>query len=157
MVYNNLTTGYNYLDGYNSTIYDNYYLQEVPIKSNNTILSNKNAVDINKNAVDINKSAVDINKNAVDINISDKLLDVNKNYIKIILLSLEENIYNMQQNIFDLEGKDDLQTEINTYHLEMLIYTQFLFKKLEKNISNPTEFNILLINILSKINEQIQS
>jgi hypothetical protein len=83
-----------------------------------------------------------------------KLMTFNKDYIKLVLTSLEDNIYNMHQNIFDLEGKDDTQLEINTYHLEMLIYTQFLFKKLEKNVSNPNELNIMLINILKKINDQ---
>ena len=61
----------------------------------------------------------------------------------------------MHQNIFDLEGKNDSQVEINTYHLEMLIYTQFLFKKLEKNISNPKELNAMFINILKKINDDL--
>jgi hypothetical protein len=84
-----------------------------------------------------------------------KLMTFNKDYIRLVLTTLEDNIYNMHQNIFDLEGKDNSQLELNTYHLEMLIYTQFLFKKLEKNVSNPIELNIMLINILKKISEQL--
>ena len=60
----------------------------------------------------------------------------------------------MQQNIFDLdEIHNNIQLEINTYHLEMLVYTQFLFKKLEKNIMNPVYLDTLLDDAISKINQ----
>jgi hypothetical protein len=58
----------------------------------------------------------------------------------------------MHQNIFDLDEQNNVtQLEINTYHLEMLMYAHFLFKKLEKNIANPVFFDTLLDDAISKI------
>jgi hypothetical protein len=171
LVYNNVNTGYTYLDGYNSTKYDNYNLYDC---SSNTFgyINNINKVhnNVNEERNNVNEERNNINKvhnnvNKVHDNVNggsneeesviSKLIDFNKDYIKLVLSTLEDNIYNMHQNIFDLEGKDDAQVEINTYHLEMLIYAQFLFKKLEKNVYNPIELNMMFSKILQKINDQM--
>ena len=164
ILYNNVNTGHAYLDGYNSTMYENYNLHNCPSNTfgciNNTYNNTAPAPTTYNNTATApttyNNTApaptqATNKENEDNIN---KLITFNEDYIKLVLTSLEDNIYNMHQNIFDLEGKDDTQVEINTYHLEMLIYTKFLFKKLEKNVSNPNELNIMLINILKKINEQ---
>ena len=186
VIYNNVNTGYAYLDGYNSTIYNKYSLYDnCPANTFGCITNNQkdsgfgtggdgvgaggdgvgaggdgvgtggNGVGTGGDGVGAGGDGVSTNGNGAEEGIN-KLMTFNKDYIKLILTSLEDSIYNMHQNIFDLEGKNDTQVEINTYHLEMLIYTQFLFKKLEKTISNPIELNIMLVNILSKINEQLQ-
>lgn len=148
--YDNLNTGYTYLDGYNSTMYENYNLYNCPSNTFGCINKGSNKEDYKSSNKEDYKGS---NKEEED-NIN-KLMTFNKDYIRLVLTTLEDNIYNMHQNIFDLEGKDNSQLELNTYHLEMLIYTQFLFKKLEKNVSNPIELNIMLINILKKISEQL--
>lgn len=148
--YDNLNTGYTYLDGYNSTMYENYNLYNCPSNTFGCINKGGNKEDYK----DSNKEDYKGGNKEEEDNIN-KLMTFNKDYIKLVLTTLEDNIYNMHQNIFDLEGKDNSQLELNTYHLEMLIYTQFLFKKLEKNVSNPIELNIMLINILKKISEQL--
>jgi len=188
VIYNNVNTGYTYLDGYNSTIYDKYSLYDnCPANTFGCITNNQkdsgdgvgaggdgvgaggdgvgaggngvgaggDGVGTSGNGVGAGGDGVGTSGNGAEEGIN-KLMTFNKDYIKLVLTSLEDSIYNMHQNIFDLEGKNDTQVEINTYHLEMLIYTQFLFKKLEKTVSNPIELNIMLVNILSKINEQLQ-
>ena len=157
LVYNNVNTGYTYLDGYNSTKYDNYNLYDC---SSNTFgyINNINKVhnNVNEERNNVNKVHDNVNGGSnEEENVISKLIDFNKDYIKLVLSTLEDNIYNMHQNIFDLEGKDDAQVEINTYHLEMLIYAQFLFKKLEKNVYNPIELNMMFSKILQKINDQM--
>ena len=192
LTYDNVNTGYAYLDGYNSTMYDNYNLyncspntvgcsnsnsiQKVgsgnsisiqEVGSGNSIQEGGNGNSIreggngnsireggNGNSIREERSGNSIQEGGIEDNIN-KLMTFNKDYIKTVLLSLDDSIYNMHQNIFDLEGKNDSQVEINTYHLEMLIYTQFLFKKIEKNISNPKELNAMFINILKKINDDL--
>jgi hypothetical protein len=172
VIYNNVNTGYAYLDGYNSTIYNKYSLYDnCPANTFGCITNNQkdsgfgtggdgvgaggDGVGTSGNGVGAGGDGVGTSGNGAEEGIN-KLMTFNKDYIKLVLTSLEDSIYNMHQNIFDLEGKNDTQVEINTYHLEMLIYTQFLFKKLEKTVSNPIELNIMLVNILSKINEQMQ-
>ena len=169
LTYDNVNTGYAYLDGYNSTMYDNYNLYNCPpntVGCSNSIQKASNSISIqevgNGNSIQEVRNGNSIqevgNGNNKEGGIEDsinKLMTFNKDYIKTVLLSLDDSIYNMHQNIFDLEGKNDSQVEINTYHLEMLIYTQFLFKKLEKNISNPKELNAMFINILKKINDDL--
>jgi len=128
-----------FLDGHNTSMYDSYMLISPVV--------NKPVVNANKPVVNTNEQVVN---NKPDIN---KVINENRNYIKSIISSLDENIYNMHQNIFDLDEKNNItQLEINTYHLEMLIYAQFLFKKLEKNIMNPVFFDTLLDDAISKIN-----
>jgi hypothetical protein len=158
VIYNNVNTGYAYLDGYNSTIYNKYSLYDnCPANTFGCITNNQkdSGFGAGGDGVGAGGDGVGAGGNGAEEGIN-KLMTFNKDYIKLVLTSLEDSIYNMHQNIFDLEGKNDTQVEINTYHLEMLIYTQFLFKKLEKTISNPIELNIMLVNILSKINEQLQ-
>ncbi len=174
MIYNNVNTGYAYLDGYNSTIYNKYSLYDnCPANTFGCITNNQKDSGFGEgagvgNGVGVgggNGGGAGVgngggggvgNGGGGEEEGINKLMTFNKDYIKLVLTSLEDSIYSMHQNIFDLEGKNDTQVEINTYHLEMLIYTQFLFKKLEKTISNPIELNIMLVNILTKINEQLQ-
>jgi hypothetical protein len=178
LTYDNVNTGYAYLDGYNSTIYDNYNLYNCPpntigcsnsiqkvgsgnsiqkVGSGNSIqeASSGNSIQKASSGNSIQEASSGNNKEGGIEDSINKLMTFNKDYIKTVLSSLDDSIYNMHQNIFDLEGKNDSQVEINTYHLEMLIYTQFLFKKLEKNISNPKELNAMFINILKKINDDL--
>jgi hypothetical protein len=135
-----------FLDGHNMSMYDSYMLIS-PVTNKPVVNTNKPVVNTNKPVVNTNEPVVN---NKPDIN---KVINENRNYIKSIISSLDENIYNMHQNIFDLDEKNNItQLEINTYHLEMLIYAQFLFKKLEKNIMNPVFFDTLLDDAISKIN-----
>lgn len=141
-----------FLDGHNMSMYDSYMLIS-PVVNKPVVNTNEHIVNANKPVVNTNKPVVNTNEpvvnNKPDIN---KVINENRNYIKSIISSLDENIYNMHQNIFDLDEKNNItQLEINTYHLEMLIYAQFLFKKLEKNIMNPVFFDTLLDDAISKI------
>jgi len=157
VIYNNVNTGYAYLDGYNSTIYNKYSLYDnCPANTFGCITNNQkdSGFGAGGDGVGAGGDGVGAGGNGAEEGIN-KLMTFNKDYIKLVLTSLEDSIYNMHQNIFDLEGKNDSQVEINTYHLEMLIYTQFLFKKLEKNVSNPKELNAMFINILKKINDDL--
>ena len=133
----------NFLDGHNTTMYDRYMLIS-------PMMTYEPSVNTYEPSVNTHKPTVNTYE-PTDVN---KIINENKNYIKSIIASLDDNIYNMQQNIFDLDEKNNnVQLEINTYHLEMLIYAQFLFKKLEKNIMNPVFFDTLLNDAISRITQ----
>ena len=154
----------NFLDGHNTTMYDRYMLISPMMTYEPSVNTYEPSVNTHKPTVNTYEPTVNTHKPSVntyeptvntyeptDVN---KIINENKNYIKSIIASLDDNIYNMQQNIFDLDEKNNnVQLEINTYHLEMLIYAQFLFKKLEKNIMNPVFFDTLLNDAISRITQ----